>query len=913
MKITSPSSTPFSRTALGFNLHVKEFKPEQIIFNKEKPVVKNENYVLYSGIAEEIGNVCLLPLSNYKENKDLFLSSISTINTMLNLKTDKFLKLFGFCSDNAKFTLIFEPVASNLEKIMNNITDEQRYSYIIDVMELILVLHDSNFQIQDIKPTNILLPGNSTHCKMIFPIENLSTFLPPQTEDDEMLNELINNEDLSIIRYTPPERLSVPPIIGNVNDIWMLGCLFIEIFSRSKVWKDQTETQIIKNLKALVVPKIPRDIKQSNWGIICECLNPFYKTRIGIKELFVRLYELLSKVTTRNDLIPRILGMSSLKDSFEKINVNVNDFQSDTNKGLADNEMIVGEESYLVRRCYSHPKFNIDSFCLRCNEAICSKCKHDMKHSDHIEDIKPIKDFVDDTEKQIEIFKVKFENFVDENSRNFPIDDTVKLYVNKQRDVIHKLTQDQIKFINYQFDLFHKQIDTLKQIEDENVQKMKNFFISKLNEFEESVNTLNNEVSRIKTYLATKIENLKNFPKYDLNKKCEIIRGIPLDKETLRNDKKEIMQKFKDYHFSLNQCEKTKRYYHRMLLNIRESKPYQFIKALAKLNTQLDTLYRTQNLNDILSNVIIDIDNFSLVNSRNYISPKFPYINIACFNSNKVLGFDIPNHTLSVNDIDFSDVVSEKKFPIFSRSVNVNELLYINGGFDEEQKVSKKTHLRYNAKENSLVELCPMINGHSAHSIIYVQPKSIIAVSGSGTFKCESYDIMTDKWTEISEINYQRQNATLFVYNEMYLFAFGGLYYDEIANDFVFVETVERFEIDFDEKTKWEIVPAMKTRNNVNISKSVMTAVPIHPNKILLVGGMLKDQSYSDDVLLFDFEKNEFSLCEDVKLEKKACFPSKHFLFLGDYGFQFDNEGDIHEFDVKECRSRVVTPKKSIA
>ena len=75
---------------------------------------------------------------------------------------------------------------------------------------------------------------------------------------------------------------------------------------------------------------------------------------------------------------------------------------------------------------------------------------------------------------------------MDENSRNFPIDDTVKLYVNKQRDVIHKLTQDQIKFINYQFDLFHKQIDTLKQIEDENVQKMKNFFISKLNEFEES-------------------------------------------------------------------------------------------------------------------------------------------------------------------------------------------------------------------------------------------------------------------------------------------------------------------------------------------------------------------------------------------------------------------------------------------
>ena len=58
---------------------------------------------------------------------------------------------------------------------------------------------------------------------------------------------------------------------------------------------------------------------------------------------------------------------------------------------------------------------------------------------------------------------------------------------------------------------------------------------------------------------------------------------------------------------------------------------------------------------------------------------------------------------------------------------------------------------------------------------------------------------------------------------------------------------------------------------------------------------------------LFDFEKSEFSLCEDVKLEKPTCFPSKFFLFQGEFAYQFDNDGDIHEFNIKECSFKIVS------
>ena len=78
-----------------------------------------------------------------------------------------------------------------------------------------------------------------------------------------------------------------------------------------------------------------------------------------------------------------------------------------------------------------------------------------------------------------------------------------------------------------------------------------------------------------------------------------------------------------------------------MVNNKNESKPYQFIKALIKLNSQMNSIYLTQNINDLLSQVIIENDNFSLINSRNYLTSKYPYVNIACFNSKKVMSFEI--------------------------------------------------------------------------------------------------------------------------------------------------------------------------------------------------------------------------------------------------------------------------------
>ena len=382
----------------------------------------------------------------------------------------------------------------------------------------------------------------------------------------------------------------------------------------------------------------------------------------------------------------------------------------------------------------------------------------------------------------------------------------------------------------------------------------------------------------------------------------------------LKNKKLNIMNLFKDYQKSIGESDKIKRYFQRAVSNLKENKAYDLIKVLDKLYNQLEGKYSTLELQEYMNTIVVELDEYSLLNSRNNAPKNVKDIQIACFKSKKVLSYDIQQNQLSIIESDFTGCPIDA-FLNFSRSINVNGMLYSNGGWDDNKKISLKYHFSYDAKKHKLIQEESMFHGHSAHSLIYVPSQYIYVISGSGVAKCEKYNINTKHWTEITEVNFHRQNASLFYHNEQYLYLFAGLSWDEQLSDFVFVESVERLDIGFgqvDDSSKWEIVPTLKSRDNVVISKSVMTVIPLTTNKILLVGGMYKDQSYSDEVLLFDFEKMEFSLLEDIKLEKKTCFPNKYFLFFGDYAYQFDNDGDIHEFSLEKLSIRVINHPKPI-
>ena len=889
---------------LSLKFNVPIFKMELLSANWEKVMAKNENIKLYDGVYEGLGPCSVLVLYNIEKNIDAFYKISNQINIFSTLNYTYLAKLFGIIVDREKFCLIFERLSSSLDnKIKTKSIDEkEKFAGLLDIMEMVMFLHENRLRIYDLRPCNIFFT-EMREMRMIFPMDNVHFFRDEYEDEDEMIDKILNPDD-SFLRFMAPELLLEPQISNACNDVWMIGCLIIECFSKMKMWEGYTETEIIKQLKNLASPKVPNDIPKFLWGIICECLNPFHQTRVDIKELLSRFYVLYGKLNLI-ELQIRIQAINGLAGFIPN--------NSQLNVSRSVNQSVINDDPNAIRKCQVHPKNMVDLFCTHCNDLICTKCQFSV-HKDHNDEsiIVDIHSYINQAVIQFDTFKEKFKKFIEISSANFPIDDTVLTYISRQKGIIDVLYEDQRTYITSQFDVFHKKIENLKELEINNLNKFKDFFRNRFVDLENKITELVDEKVEVEEFLDTRDKELKSFQDLDPFSKEGSVRRIQSDMNVLKTKKTTIMNLFKDYQKNIGESDKIKRYFQRAVLNLKENKAYDLIKVMEKLHNQLEQKYNSIDLQEYMNTIIVELDEYALINSRNNAPKNIKEILIACFKSRKVLSYNITNNTLSIIDAEFKGVPIET-FLNFSRSINVNGSLFVNGGWDDGKKLALKHHLSFDLKTNRVTAEEDMIYGHSAHSLLFVPPQYIYCVSGSGVAKCEKYDIVSKRWSEIPEVNFHRQNASLFYHNEQYLYVFGGLCWDDQLLDFVFVETVERLDIGFgptEEGLKWDVVPTLKAHDNVNISKSVMTVVPISSNKILLVGGMFKDTTYSDDVILFDFEKMEFSLLEDLKLEKKTCFPNKYFLFFGDYAYQFDNEGDIHEFSVKDLSFKVVNHHK---
>ena len=258
---------------------------ELLAANFDKIMAKNENFKLYDGVYEGLGPCSVLVLYNIEKNMDAFYKISNQINIFSNLNYTYLAKLFGIIVDKQKFCLIFERLSSSLDtKIKTKSIDEkEKFACLVDNMEMVMFLHENRLRIYDLRPCNIFF-NEMREMRMIFPMDNVHLFRDAFEDEDEMIDKILNPDD-SFLRFMAPELLLEPQISNSCNDVWMLGCLIIECFSKLKMWEGYTETEIIKQLKNLASPKVPNDIPKFLWGIICECLNPFHQTRVDIKEL----------------------------------------------------------------------------------------------------------------------------------------------------------------------------------------------------------------------------------------------------------------------------------------------------------------------------------------------------------------------------------------------------------------------------------------------------------------------------------------------------------------------------------------------------------------------------------------------------------------------------------------------------
>lgn len=151
--------------------NIPALKIENLSANWVKEITSNENFKLYDGNYEGIGPCTILVIRNIEKHMDEFISMVNYINIYAQMNFIYLAKLFGFIKDKDKFCMIFErlrfSVQESLEK--KKLNDTEKYSVLLQIMELLISLHDSKLRVFDLRPSNIFI-NDMGDVRMIYPL-----------------------------------------------------------------------------------------------------------------------------------------------------------------------------------------------------------------------------------------------------------------------------------------------------------------------------------------------------------------------------------------------------------------------------------------------------------------------------------------------------------------------------------------------------------------------------------------------------------------------------------------------------------------------------------------------------------------------------------------------------------------------
>ena len=303
-------------------------------------------------------------------------------------------------------------------------------------------------------------------------------------------------------------------------------------------------------------------------------------------------------------------------------------------------------------------------------------------------------------------------------------------------------------------------------------------------------------------------------------------------------------------------------------ITINSNEKFEKIYDILNLNNESD--YDIQLINNQIISYVSDISVYELL-SRYYPNGLNNYIDINLFYK----GLDIPKNILQsyieknsligsaifdnsdifiiityekntqiikpyIYDLQNNDTLS--KFNYFTAYCNANGILYFSGGESEQSEDFDKSVIKYNdflsidlnnidngGKNLKFEQLPNLIEARSWHSMIFVPNKYIFIVGGS-TKSVEIYDIEKNNIFKDSEMNETRNECTLCMVNENYLYCFCGFLLHQTFND-----TVERCNLR-KRRRVWNYVN-YNVVGDVIFKPSFFAVSYFGQNEILLIGG----------------------------------------------------------------------------
>ena len=170
------------------------------------------------------------------------------------------------------------------------------------------------------------------------------------------------------------------------------------------------------------------------------------------------------------------------------------------------------------------------------------------------------------------------------------------------------------------------------------------------------------------------------------------------------------------------------------------------------------------------------------------------------------------------------------------RSVLIKDKLYIFGGVDKDNTVTKVAWVYY-IKENDLKPMPDMLNPHAYHGVQFLDYyKSIVVIGGENCSFCELYDMKTGQWRNLPNLSIPRANCILHLDKITHrLYSFFGILGKISERNNNFSDALECLEF---RKLAlgWSKVE-YNNRAEISFRTGINQILPLNPEMLLVYGG----------------------------------------------------------------------------
>ena len=277
----------------------------------------------------------------------------------------------------------------------------------------------------------------------------------------------------------------------------------------------------------------------------------------------------------------------------------------------------------------------------------------------------------------------------------------------------------------------------------------------------------------------------------------------------------------------------------------------------------------------------IDEENNSSKNLNNPIS-------VHTFVNNKLILYEIKSLQISTIECPPINDFPNDCFP----SIIIKDGVFVTGGFKDENAL--KSCFMFDIGKSQMLRPSDMFQKRYSHSLLMTNNQFVFALAGHDNVKplrqCEKYDLVSDKWQLIPNLNDDRSCLTGFSFENKFLYVFGG-WSESIKS---YLSDIEKIDI-IVEKEGWKKI---QISNTSWISKCGSNVCQVSDHTFLIFGGANSEKDL-DDSFIFDTRSNSVQLKTKMKKASHFFNQCSQTALYNNTVFSIDNDKSMQYYDIK--------------